>query len=111
MLGVEMATTLGEALRRVMGRRRGQKSARFRLAYTPVHGQPVIVGYLTFENGWWSFEYDSDYRRRSDLRPIEGFDDLFKVYRSRILFPFFAVRVPDEDRADVQLRLKQHNID
>jgi HipA-like protein len=102
--------TIREALRRVMGERRSQKIASFRLEYTPARGKPVIVGYLKFENGWWSFEYGPDYRHRSDLRPIEGFDDLRKVYRSRALFPFFAVRVPDQHRPDVRRRLEDHHI-
>ncbi len=70
----------------------------------------MTVGYLTFEDGWWTFKYDPEYRRRVDLRPIEGFDDLEKVYRSRVLFPFFAVRVPDEQRTDIQRRLAKRDI-
>ena len=70
----------------------------------------MTVGYLTFEDDWWTFEYDSGYRSRSDLRPIEGFDDLDKVYRSKVLFPFFAVRVPDEQRTDIRRRLAEKDI-
>lgn len=106
-----MAIAVGDVLRRLMGKKRSEKkSARFRLTYTPPHGQHVTVGYLTFEKGLWTFEYAPEYRSRSDLRPLEGFDDVHKVYQSRILFPFFAVRIPDEHRTDVQRRLAQDEI-
>ena len=107
-----MATALREALRRVMRKSQGHKSARFRLDYLPEGGSPVTVGHLAFEDGVWTFEYDEAYRqRRDDLRPIEGFDDLDKVYRSKVLFPFFAVRIPDEHRKDVRRRLEQYRIE
>jgi len=105
-----MVTILGEALRRMLGKKRGSKSAHFRLDYAPAGGRSVTVGYLSLEDGWWTFKYDSDYRRRSDLRPIEGFDDLDRIYRSKVLFPFFAVRVPDEHRTDIQRRLAEKDI-
>jgi HipA-like protein len=106
-----MATMLGEVFKRLMGRKRSEKSASFRLVYAPPQGPRVTVGHLTFEKGWWTFEYAPEYRIRSDLRPIEGFDDLQRVYRSKSLFPFFAVRVPDEHRTDVQRRLAQDDIE
>ncbi|HXK39220.1 MAG TPA: HipA N-terminal domain-containing protein [Candidatus Paceibacterota bacterium] len=70
----------------------------------------MIVGHLSLDDGEWSFQYDPDYRRRRDLRPLEGLDDLEKVYRSKTLFPFFAVRVPDEQRPDVRRRLEAEKI-
>lgn len=103
-------TSIRQAIRRVMSRS-GEKGSSFRLDYTPVGGRRIVVGHLRFQDGVWSFEYDPSYRRRSDLRPIEGFDEMSKVYRSRSLFPFFSVRVPDKDRPDVRLRLKQQRVD
>jgi HipA-like protein len=98
-------------LRRIMRKRPEHKAGRFSLWYHASAGaRPVTVGYLKFEGGWWTFEYDTDYRHRPDLRPIEGFDDLERVYRSRVLFPFFAVRIPDQDRPDVRRRLEEQKI-
>src|SRR6266850_5344695 len=102
---------LGEAWRRVLVRHgHRKKPSFFRLDYTPKQGDAVTVGFLRFSDGWWTFEYDAEYRRRPDLRPIEGFDDLNKIYRSRVLFPFFAVRVPDQDRHDIQRHLQKHKM-
>src|SRR5262245_44862227 len=96
---------------RMMRRKPEHKSVRFSLWYHSSDTvKPVAVGYLTFETGWWIFKYDPDYQRRPDLRPIEGFDDATKVYRSKVLFPFFAVRIPDRTRSDVRQRLEEEQI-
>jgi HipA-like protein len=100
-----------EVWQRFVRRSRPHKSAHFQLEYTPPRGRQVTVGHLFLEGGEWTFRYDPDYRGRHDLRPLEGFDDLSKVYRSKILFPFFAVRVPDEHRPDVRRRLEADGIE
>jgi HipA-like protein len=98
-------------VKRMMRRKPEHKSGRLSLWYHPsAKDKPVTVGYLTFEAGWWTFKYDPDYQRRPDLRPIEGFDDVTKVYRSKVLFPFFAVRIPDKTRLDVRQRLEEQQI-
>jgi HipA-like protein len=76
----------------------------------PPSGGNVTVGQLEFRDGTWTFRYDDQYRRRDDLRPIEGFDDREKVYRSSVLFPFFAVRIPDVDRSDVKRKLDEERV-
>jgi HipA-like protein len=65
---------------------------------------------LEFEAGTWTFRYDEEYKGRSDLRPIEGFDEVDKIYRSSLLFPFFAVRIPDVERADIKLTLERAHV-
>ena len=89
-----------------------QKSSRFDLLYAPQAGDQVTVGHLSYDDGVWTFVYDDEFRgRRMEFRPIEGFKDLDRVYRSKILFPFFAVRIPDEGRADIQDRLRKDHIE
>jgi HipA-like protein len=78
--------------------------------YSPPKGPSVKVGRLDFDGELWTFRYEDEYKTRTDLRPIEGFVDLEKVYRSPVLFPFFAVRIPHEDRADVRRKLDADNI-
>jgi hypothetical protein len=87
-----------------------QKTARFDLRYAPSGEQPVQVGELTFDGKMWTFAYCEEYKHRRDLRPIEGFDDLDRVYRSSLLFPFFAVRIPDSHRGDVRMKLAKHKV-
>lgn len=92
-----------------MGTRRDSR-ARFRLVYKPDASPGLAVGHLAFDGKEWTFSYDEDYRRRRDLRPLEGFDDVAKVYRSNHLFPFFAVRIPDRERPDIDRLLKAKKI-
>jgi HipA-like protein len=87
-----------------------QKAARFTLRYSPSGEPPVTVGHLEFDGTMWTFRYADEYKQRPDLRPIEGFDDVAKVYRSSVLFPFFAVRIPDPDREDVRRKLEEDRI-
>lgn len=90
---------------------RARPPVRFELRYVPRGEDAVAVGVLTFAQDRWIFEYDEEFKRlRGTLRPIEGFRDLDKVYESRVLFPFFAVRIPDLDRKDVQRVLEARHI-
>lgn len=70
----------------------------------------VSVGYLDYDGKVWTFSYDEAYKRRPDLRSIEGFDELERIYQSPVLFPFFAVRIPDADRPDVRRRLEAERV-
>lgn len=92
--------------------RQAGRPAKFQLLYQPPDGRgKVVVGQLRFEQGLWTFEYDDEFKvRREEFHPIEGFDRLDEVYQSRTLFPFFAVRIPDLDRPDVQQRLAQDHL-
>jgi HipA-like protein len=98
-----------DTIRKLRSSGRG-RPARFELKYSPPSEEPVTVGFLEFAAGQWTFRYDDAYKGRRDLRPIEGFDDLNKEYRSSVLFPFFAIRVPNTDRDDVKEKLRQDHI-
>jgi HipA-like protein len=76
----------------------------------PPDSEGITVGHLELAGGVWTFRYDDEYKSRPDLRPIEGFDDVGRIYRSTVLFPFFAVRVPDVARPDVRLRLAKARV-
>jgi HipA-like protein len=98
---------LHELLQRVLPGA-GRKSASFRLE---LDAKPAItVGHLTYDDGVWSFFYDDAFKQHKDLRPLDGFPDIDRVYRSQLLFPFFAVRIPDRGRADVEARLAKEAI-
>lgn len=86
------------------------KPARFVLQYSPQAEPTVTVGHLDFDGALWTFVYAEEYKERHDLRPIEGLDEVGKVYRSPVLFPFFAVRIPDIDRDDVRRKLEEDRI-
>jgi hypothetical protein len=67
---------------RAMRSRPSQKAAGFVLLYAPPGERSVTVGHLDFDGSMWTFRYDDEYKKRSDLRPIEGFDHVEKVYRT-----------------------------
>ena len=100
--------SLFRSLQAMIGR--SSRPAQFSLKYHQEKDLIVEVGTLTFDGSAWEFSYSGEYKTRSDLRPIEGFDEVDKVYRSTVLFPFFAVRVPDVERADVQRKLQMDHI-
>ncbi len=91
-------------------RQHADRVARFVLFYTPPNDASLTVGTLDFDGQVWTFEYHDEYRARRDLRPLEGFDDLDRVYRSTALFPFFAVRIPDVDRQDIRRQLREADL-
>lgn len=95
---------------KAMRARPSQREARFELRYDAPGEEEILVGHLVFQAGIWTFTYSDDYKSRPELRPIEGFDEVDKVYRSSVLFPFFAVRVPDVDREDVKRTLQKVRI-
>ena len=99
-----------DALRASLRVRPAAKRAEFRLLYEPSPSVRIDVGHLTFDGRSWVFTYDDEYKRRGDLRPLEGFPDKTQTYRSTVLFPIFAVRIPDLDRRDVRRRLKQDRL-
>ena len=89
----------------------GGRSAEFVLMYAPSEETAVTVGHLQYDGHEWTFQYDDDYKSRSaELRPIEGFAEFDKVYRSSRLFPFFRVRIPDVRRRDLVGLLKERRV-
>jgi HipA-like protein len=79
--------------------------------YLPVSGEQVLVGKLTQESGQFLFRYSETFKRRSDLPPITAFPDKDAAYESKELWPFFQVRLPPVDRADVREILQRRRID
>ena len=56
--------------------------------------QDLIIGYLSFNNGDWEFQYSEEFKNQKKYTRITGFSDLNKVYKSKILWPFFKIRIP-----------------
>lgn len=57
------------------------------------------------------FRYDGAYAARADYPALAAFPDRGREYRSTELWPFFEVRLPPLDRADVQHLIRERNID
>jgi HipA-like protein len=63
---------------------------------------PLLVGTLRAEGGEWYFTYSQDFRNQSQVKPIVDFPVLSKEYRSRNLWPFFALRIPSPTQPAVR---------
>lgn len=87
-----------------------RRNVSFAFTYRPSGDTPLTVGTLVYDGATWSFEYDEAYKRRDNLRPLEGFGDLNSVYSSTRLFPFFRVRLPDPKRPDIRREMERQNL-
>ena len=72
-----------------------------RLEFKVVLGS-LEIGTLRAENGEWVFTYSEAFRSQKEIKPIVDFPDIRKEYRSRNLWPFFALRIPSTGQADVR---------
>jgi len=60
------------------------------------------IGILRADKGEWVFIYSDAFRRQADLKPIVDFPATDKEYRSRTLWPFFALRIPSPEQPAVR---------
>lgn len=60
------------------------------------------VGTLLADRGEWVFTYSDEFRNQTELCPIVDFPDVKKQYRSRNLWPFFALRIPSPEQPAVR---------
>lgn len=74
---------------------------------SPDSDQQRLIGFLTQEGGDFVFRYAKEFASAKGAHPISAFPDLDEPYRSRQLWPFFAVRLPPTERADVQEALRR----
>jgi HipA-like protein len=73
--------------------------------------EQVLIGELSNDAGEYVFRYDANYAARADYPALAAFPDKQREYRSRELWPFFDVRLPPLNRADVQHVIRERNID
>ncbi|MCI0156406.1 hypothetical protein KNO15_06825 [Leifsonia shinshuensis] len=60
----------------------------------------IPVGILTFDGATYTFDYLPNVADVAEFRPLLGFRDLTKTYKSDELFPLFRERVLDPTRPD-----------
>ena len=81
-----------------------------KVSFHLMHGK-LLIGSLTYENGFWIFAYSDDFKKRPDLRTIIQFPDRDKVYRSDELWPFFGMRIPSLKQPAVEKLVADEHID
>jgi HipA-like protein len=69
-----------------------------------------LIGTLSQADGEFVFKYDPAFVASAKPEPLSAFPDLHEDYRSRDLWPFFAVRIPPADRPDVRDSLARHGL-
>lgn len=69
------------------------------------------IGILSFDNKIWQFKYTEDFINQNLVDTIEGFPNIYKVYQSNSLFPFFDFRIPSLKRPEIQDIIKKEKID
>jgi HipA-like protein len=72
---------------------------RFVLSYSK-----LVIGYLSVDQGKWTFEYTEDFKKQGEILPLSNFPNKGIVYSSEELWPFFASRIPSA----AQLEQKAH---
>ena len=72
-----------------------------KLAFKVMLGS-LPVGILRAEGGEWFFAYSQDFRNQSEVKPIVDFPIVSRDYRSRTLWPFFALRIPSPTQPAVR---------
>jgi HipA-like protein len=65
------------------------------------------VGTLSREGDEWVFSYSDAFARQRIVAPIVDFPAVGREYRSKELWPFFALRIPSVTQANVQAFLRQ----
>src|ERR1700723_1632010 len=68
------------------------------------------IGTLWQEGNEFLFRYEPGYTKAAGAEPIPAFPDLHEEYRSRDLWPFFAVRIPPVERSDVREALERRGV-
>ena len=66
------------------------------------------VGTLRADKGEWVFTYSSEFRAQSEINPIVDFPTLDREYRSKTLWPFFALRIPSPKQPEVREFIERH---
>ena len=75
--------------------------------YRQTPDEQCLVGRLSWEQDEFVFRYDPDY----GAEPISAFPRINQEYRSRHLWPFFAVRIPPFDRDDMRTEILKRSLE
>lgn len=74
--------------------------------YQKTSDEMILVGRLSCEGNEYVFRYDNGYVGK----PISAFPKLDQEYRSTILWPFFAIRIPPLDREDMREEITNRSL-
>lgn len=72
--------------------------------YLYLHNENGVIGVLHKADGYYEFKYHEEYNGNA----ITAFPNKTKVYKNKLLFTFFKIRLPDKRRKDIKCIL--HNL-
>jgi len=72
--------------------------------------EDLEIGRLTYKDGKWMFQYSEDYKESTGIKPLAGFPDISKQYKSDELWPFFSSRIPSLARNKVKNKIQEEGI-
>lgn len=70
---------------------------------------PMLV--LLRDAGGWSLRYTEEFKDQDRVSPLVPFPDVTKVYRSKEIWPFFAVRIPSIARPEIERTVHSEQLD
>jgi hypothetical protein len=66
------------------------------------------MGILQFIGEEWVFEYADQFKTQQVISPLIDFPELNKVYKSKILWPFFSNRIPSLKQPKIKAYIDQN---
>ncbi len=68
----------------------------------------LLIGKLIFNNNLWVYTYSEVFKKQEIVKPLTQFPDKNLLYKSEVLWPFFASRIPSENQNNVEAFLLIH---
>lgn len=69
----------------------------------------LLIGTLIYNREKWSFSYSEEFKLQNQISPLTNFPVKERLYESKDLWPFFALRIPSN--AQLQLGRNQQKDD
>ena len=79
--------------------------AQFMLSYNKLE-----IGYLSINQGKWTFEYSEDFKKQGEILPLSNFPNKELVYSSKELWPFFASRIPSAAQLERKVNITSEEL-
>jgi hypothetical protein len=70
---------------------------------------PMLL--LSHEGGGWTLRYTDQFKQQNRVAPLVPFPDVNKVYASKEIWPFFAVRIPSIARPEIERTVRAEKLD
>ncbi len=113
-----MTSRILNKMRSWMGRQTSREAAPYegaapaapRVEFLLTYG-PLTIGTLSYELGFWEWNYSDAFRAQDKIVPLIEFPDTNRPYRTNELWPFFATRAPSLKRTDILPILEAEHID